>query len=99
MLHFLLHGQPLVSHMPSFIFSDLSSKPISTMSFDKKANEPAVPSNDHVEEIRDVEPVDFGKNQADLSSIEATAASKAAWLISTVVSIGGLLFGMYLMQM
>ncbi|KAJ6029889.1 hypothetical protein N7499_012302 [Penicillium canescens] len=63
------------------------------MSFDKKANEPVVPSNDHVEEIRDVEPVDFGKSQAGLSSIEATAASKAAWLISTVVSIGGFLFG------
>lgn len=28
-----------------------------------------------------------------LSSIEATAASKAAWLISITVSIGGFLFG------
>ncbi|KAF2475058.1 putative transporter [Lindgomyces ingoldianus] len=30
---------------------------------------------------------------AELSGIEATAASKAAWLISIVVSLGGLLFG------
>ena len=30
----------------------------------------------------------------DLSGIEATAASKAAWLISITVSIGGFLFGM-----
>ena len=31
----------------------------------------------------------------ELSSIEATAASKAAWLISITVSIGGFLFGPY----
>ena len=30
----------------------------------------------------------------ELSGIEATAASKAAWLISITVSIGGFLFGM-----
>ena len=29
-----------------------------------------------------------------LSGIEATAASKAAWLISITVSLGGFLFGM-----
>ena len=29
----------------------------------------------------------------ELSSIEATAASKAAWLISVTVSLGGFLFG------
>lgn len=29
----------------------------------------------------------------DLSAIEATAASKAAWLIASTVSIGGFLFG------
>ena len=29
----------------------------------------------------------------ELSSIEATAASKAAWLISVTVSTGGFLFG------
>jgi SP family myo-inositol transporter-like MFS transporter 13 len=32
---------------------------------------------------------------AELSGIEATAASKAAWLISITVSLGGLLFGTY----
>lgn len=31
----------------------------------------------------------------ELSGIEATAASKAAWLISATVSIGGFLFGQY----
>lgn len=31
-----------------------------------------------------------------LSAIEATAASKAAWLISLTVSLGGFLFGMKL---
>ena len=45
-----------------------------------------------VEEIEQIEPIDY-KNQTDLSSIESTAASKTAWLISIVVSIGGLLFG------
>jgi hypothetical protein len=29
----------------------------------------------------------------ELSALEATAASKAAWLISITVSLGGLLFG------
>ena len=29
----------------------------------------------------------------ELSGIEATAASKAAWLISMTVSLGGFLFG------
>lgn len=29
----------------------------------------------------------------ELSAIEATAASKAAWLIALTVSIGGFLFG------
>ena len=29
----------------------------------------------------------------ELSAIEATAASKAAWLISVTVSLGGFLFG------
>jgi SP family myo-inositol transporter-like MFS transporter 13 len=43
------------------------------------------------EEIENVKPQ---SNQSDLSNIEGTAASKAAWLISIVVSIGGLLFGM-----
>lgn len=37
---------------------------------------------------------DEHQNQlAELSGIEATAASKAAWLISITVSLGGLLFG------
>ena len=35
----------------------------------------------------------------ELSGIEATAASKAAWLISATVSIGGFLFGQYTMNM
>lgn len=43
------------------------------------------------EEIENVKPL---SDQSELSDIEGTAASKAAWLISIVVSIGGLLFGM-----
>lgn len=31
----------------------------------------------------------------ELSGIEATAASKAAWLITLTVSLGGFLFGQY----
>ncbi|KAF4767285.1 hypothetical protein N7455_006978 [Penicillium solitum] len=50
-------------------------------------------SKDSVEQIEDAEPEDYVKVQSDLSGIEATAASKTAWLISIVVSIGGLLFG------
>jgi SP family myo-inositol transporter-like MFS transporter 13 len=46
------------------------------------------------EEIEHVKTSRLGNDQSELSSIEATAASKTAWLISIVVSIGGLLFGM-----
>lgn len=49
-------------------------------------------TKDDVQEPEQVETIEY-KNQTDLSSIEATAASRAAWLISIVVSIGGLLFG------
>ncbi|OOQ82604.1 myo-inositol transporter [Penicillium brasilianum] len=45
------------------------------------------------EEIEHVKPSRLGNDQSELSSIETTAASKTAWLISIVVSIGGLLFG------
>lgn len=48
-------------------------------------------SKDNIEEIENVKVL---CDQSDLSNIEGTAASKAAWLISIVVSIGGLLFGM-----
>jgi hypothetical protein len=45
------------------------------------------------EEIEHVKPSKLEGDQSELSNIEGTAASKAAWLISIVVSIGGLLFG------
>ena len=45
-----------------------------------------------IEEIELADPRGW-KHPADLSSIESTAASKTAWLIAIVVSIGGLLFG------
>lgn len=49
-----------------------------------------------VEQVEHVDTLEYGKkDQSELSGIESTAASKAAWLISIVVSIGGLLFGMY----
>lgn len=43
--------------------------------------------------IEDVSESGHAQHLAQLSSIEATAASKAAWLISITVSLGGLLFG------
>jgi SP family myo-inositol transporter-like MFS transporter 13 len=48
--------------------------------------------------IEHVEPLDYVKDQSNLSSIEATAASKTTWLIPIVVTIGGPLFGMLSMQ-
>ncbi|KAJ5119114.1 hypothetical protein N7526_010751 [Penicillium atrosanguineum] len=62
------------------------------MSLDKKADLPDDLIENDVQEIEQVDTFDY-KSQTDLSAIEATAASKAAWLISIVVSIGGLLFG------
>ncbi|OQE21730.1 hypothetical protein PENSTE_c011G04798 [Penicillium steckii] len=50
-------------------------------------------SAEYVEEIGDMKQLDCDKDQTELSGIESTAASKAAWLISFVVSIGGFLFG------
>jgi MFS transporter, SP family, solute carrier family 2 (myo-inositol transporter), member 13 len=50
------------------------------------------------EDVQQLE--DAGRRQStseeitELSNIEATAASKAAWLISVTVSLGGFLFGM-----
>lgn len=48
--------------------------------------------------IDKIEDISNAREHADqiavLSGIEATAASKAAWLISITVSLGGLLFGM-----
>lgn len=64
------------------------------MSFEKKESVSDFHIKDDVEQIEHYEVVEFSKDQSDLSSIESTAASKAAWLISIVVSIGGLLFGM-----
>lgn len=45
------------------------------------------------DKIEDVSESEHAQHLAELSSIEATAASKAAWLISITVSLGGLLFG------
>jgi hypothetical protein len=53
--------------------------------------------DDDVEEIENIK-LDNVNIQTELSSIESTAASKAAWLISIVVSIGGFLFGMSLIS-
>lgn len=52
------------------------------------------PSAEYVEEVGDMKQLACAKDQDELNGIETTAASKAAWLISIVVSIGGLLFGM-----
>ena len=50
-------------------------------------------AKENFEEIEHVKPLKLEGDQSELSNIEETAASKAAWLISIVVSIGGLLFG------
>lgn len=63
------------------------------MSVDKKESPLDSFVKDKVEQIEHVESLDGKKDQSQLSSIESTAASTAAWLISIVVSIGGLLFG------
>lgn len=68
------------------------------MRLDKEEKQLEDISKDSVEQIEHVDPSDYVKDQSDLSSIEATAASKTAWLISIVVSIGGLLFGILPMQ-
>lgn len=59
-------------------------------SLDEKKN---MKIDDTVDRIEDVEDSDHARHLAELSGIEATAASKAAWLISITVSLGGLLFG------
>lgn len=63
------------------------------MSLEKREGSSDIHIKDDVEQIDHCEAVEFSKDQTDLSGIESTAASKAAWLISIVVSIGGLLFG------
>ena len=50
--------------------------------------------NSTADKIEDVSESENAQQLAELSAIEATAASKAAWLISITVSLGGLLFGM-----
>ena len=46
------------------------------------------------EKIERIETVEkHAAQQLELSGIETMAASKAAWLMSVVVSLGGLLFG------
>jgi MFS transporter, SP family, solute carrier family 2 (myo-inositol transporter), member 13 len=58
-----------------------------TQSFDKAKSS----VEDHVEIVDRRQSV--AEEVTELSGIEATAASKAAWLISITVSIGGFLFG------
>jgi hypothetical protein len=55
-----------------------------------KSAEKGFDSSEHVENIAQAHVDEI----TALSSIEAAAASKAAWLISVTVSLGGLLFGM-----
>lgn len=61
-------------------------------SFDEKKDMKI--DNSTTDRIEDVSESEHAQHLAELSSIEATAASKAAWLISITVSLGGLLFGM-----
>ncbi|KAF1993779.1 putative transporter [Amniculicola lignicola CBS 123094] len=51
-------------------------------------------AKDHANHIEQVDTAqEHNDRLVELSGIEATAASKAAWLISITVSLGGLLFG------
>ncbi|KAF2737841.1 general substrate transporter [Polyplosphaeria fusca] len=59
--------------------------------FDDKDVKVQEATTEHVENIESAK--EHQDELTDLSSIEATAASKAAWLISITVSLGGLLFG------
>lgn len=68
------------------------------MSYDSKTDK-KLDYNERSTSIDKIEDVSNAREHADqiaeLSGIEATAASKAAWLISMTVSLGGLLFGTY----
>ena len=68
------------------------------MSLDKEEKQLEDISKDPIERIEHVEALDYVKDQFDLSSIEATAVSKTAWLISIVVSTDNILFGTLTMQ-
>ncbi|KAJ5109009.1 hypothetical protein N7456_005684 [Penicillium angulare] len=63
------------------------------MDLDRKPSHDDDPVKHGLEEIENIKSLDQGNLQTELSGIESTAASKAAWLISIVVSIGGFLFG------
>lgn len=57
--------------------------------FNEKAN--ILDSNEQIEDIKWSN--SLAHAVTELSAIEDTAASKAAWLISSTVSLGGFLFG------
>jgi MFS transporter, SP family, solute carrier family 2 (myo-inositol transporter), member 13 len=58
-----------------------------------KASELSSVSDEQIEVVADRHQ-STAAEVTELSAIEATAASKAAWLISVTVSTGGFLFGM-----
>jgi SP family myo-inositol transporter-like MFS transporter 13 len=69
------------------------------MAYDSSNTKKVDVFNERSSSIDKIEDITTAREHADqianLSGIEATAASKAAWLISMTVSLGGLLFGMY----
>ena len=67
------------------------------MSLEKETNKGF--GNDVQEEYVTDRRKSVSEEVTELSGIEATAASKAAWLISATVSIGGFLFGRYTINM
>ena len=78
------------------IHSHTVSTPVqaTTMPVFKEKSDYEKPSAEHEEYIEDGERKGSIADQVtELSSIEDTAASKAAWLISVTVSLGGFLFG------
>jgi hypothetical protein len=66
-----------------------------TTSFDKKDLKLEYPMTDRIENMSEF---DNDAQLAELSGIEAEAASKAAWLVTLATSLGGLLFGESVLQ-
>lgn len=60
---------------------------------EKSSSDPKIGKDEFVETVERRKSV--SEEATELSGIEATAASRAAWLIALTVSIGGFLFGAF----
>ena len=64
------------------------------MAFYEKDVKRSEPTSEKLEDVTVERRGSTAEQVLELSQIEATAASRAAWLLSATVSLGGLLFGM-----